>query len=366
MVLGATVATRWFTKRRGLVVGLMTASAATGQLVFLPLQAALTENYGWRIAMALVVIVLACAMVLVLMVFVEHPADVDLPAYGDSQVEKPPCEDGRLLSTFVLPLVTLKEASGIPVFWVLFGTFFVCGLSTVGLIQTHWISICGDFGMAAVTAAGTLAIIGVLDFFGTIAAGWLSDRYDNRILLFWFYGLRGLSLVYLSFSDFNLMELSLFAIFYGLDWIATVPPTVKLAAQIFGRERAGLVFGWVLLAISLPRRRPSEQASSRATLVPTYRHFRLPVSCVCWRLSLRCCWDGPGPRYALLKRIEVPAGVAKPKKPTARLGCTQMGLLSPDAQNIERHWVSYNAKRIELCGPNNSTDGMSLLQLIFC
>lgn len=246
MVLGATVATRWFTKRRGLVVGLMTASAATGQLVFLPLQAALTENYGWRTAMALVVVVLGCAMVLVLMLIVEHPADVDLPAYGDAQVEKPPREDGRLLSTFVLPLVTLKEASSIPVFWVLFGTFFVCGLSTVGLIQTHWISICGDFGMAAVTAASTLAIIGVLDFFGTTAAGWLSDRYDNRILLFWFYGLRGLSLIYLSFSDFNLMELSLFAIFYGLDWIATVPPTVKLAAQIFGRERAGLVFGWVL------------------------------------------------------------------------------------------------------------------------
>lgn len=99
--------------------------------------------------------------------------------------------------------------------------------------------------MAAVTAAGTLAVIGIFDFFGTIFAGWLSDRFDNRFLLFWFYGLRGLSLLYLSFSGFSFVELSVFAVFYGLDWVATVPPTVKLAAENFGREKAGLVFGWV-------------------------------------------------------------------------------------------------------------------------
>jgi predicted MFS family arabinose efflux permease len=132
-----------------------------------------------------------------------------------------------------------------PVFWILFGSFFVCGLSTNGLIQTHWISICGDFGMTPVGAAGTLAVLGIFDFFGTVGSGWLSDRYDNRVLLFWYYGLRGLSLVYLSFSGFSFYELSAFAVFYGLDWIATVPPTVKLAAENFGREKAGLVFGWV-------------------------------------------------------------------------------------------------------------------------
>ncbi|MND29163.1 Regulatory protein UhpC [compost metagenome] len=245
LVLGATVASRWFSKRRGLVIGLMTASNATGQLVFLPVLAALTEAYGWRTALTLTVAVLATTFVLVLLLMRDHPADVGLPAYGETAVNKAPKQDHKLLTTLLSPLVTLKSVSGNPVFWVLFGTFFVCGLSTNGLIQTHWISICGDFGMAAVTAAGTLAVIGIFDFIGTIFAGWLSDRYDNRILLFWFYGLRGLSLIYLSMSGFSTLELSVFAIFYGLDWVATVPPTVKLAAESFGREKAGLVFGWV-------------------------------------------------------------------------------------------------------------------------
>ncbi len=131
------------------------------------------------------------------------------------------------------------------VFWILFGTFFICGASTNGLIQTHFIPLCADFGMPTVQAASFLAMMGVFDFVGTIASGWLSDRYDNRWLLFWYYGLRGLSLVFLPFTDFTFYGLSLFAMFYGLDWIATVPPTVKLTAAKFGRERANLVFGWI-------------------------------------------------------------------------------------------------------------------------
>lgn len=245
LVLGATVATRWFSKSRGLVVGLMTASNATGQLVFLPLLAAMTEAYGWRTALTFTVVVISAAMLLVLLLMRDYPSDVGLPAYGETAVTAAPKQDHKFLATLYSPIGALYHASKSGTFWVLFGTFFVCGLSTNGLIQTHWISICGDFGMAAVTAASTLAVIGIFDFFGTIFAGWLSDRYDNRWLLFWFYGLRGLSLVYLSLSGFNFVELSVFAIFYGLDWVATVPPTVKLAAAEFGRERAGLIFGWV-------------------------------------------------------------------------------------------------------------------------
>ncbi len=130
-------------------------------------------------------------------------------------------------------------------FWVLFGTFFICGASTNGLIQTHFIPLCADFGLPTVGAAGVLAAMGMFDIVGTIASGWLSDRYDSRWLLFWYYGLRGLSLIYLPFTDFTFYGLSLFAVFYGLDWIATVPPTVKLTVERFGRERANLVFGWI-------------------------------------------------------------------------------------------------------------------------
>lgn len=245
LVLGATVATRWFSKRRGLVIGLMTASNATGQLVFLPLLAALTEDYGWRAALAFILFIITTAMLLVLLLMRDYPSDIGLPAYGENTISPPVSHTARLGTMLVSPLVALKEASGNPAFWILFLTFFICGLSTNGLIQTHWISICGDFGIAAVGAAGMLALIGVFDFIGTVFAGWLSDRYDNRWLLFWFYGFRGLSLIYLSFSGFNVVELSVFAIFYGLDWVATVPPTVKLAMENFGREKANITFGWI-------------------------------------------------------------------------------------------------------------------------
>ncbi len=143
------------------------------------------------------------------------------------------------------PFAALKEASGNRTFWILFGTFFICGVSTTGLIQTHFISLCGDYGLAAVSAASVLAMMGAFDFVGTIGSGWLSDRLDNRYLLFWYYGLRGLSLLYLPFTTFTIYGLSLFAMFYGLDWIATVPPTVKLTSQEFGREKTNLVFGWI-------------------------------------------------------------------------------------------------------------------------
>ena len=130
-------------------------------------------------------------------------------------------------------------------FWILFATFFICGASTNGLVQVHLIPMCLDFGIPQVQAASLLAAMGIFDFFGTIVSGWLSDRYDNRYLLFWYYGLRGLSLLFLPFTDFSFYGLSLFAMFYGLDWIATVPPTVRLTAQRFGPERANLVFGWI-------------------------------------------------------------------------------------------------------------------------
>ncbi|MDO9417902.1 MFS transporter [Pararhizobium sp.] len=270
LVLGATVATRWFSHRRGLVVGLMTASNATGQLVFLPMLAALTEAYGWRMALLVVVVIIAAAMLLVLMLMRDYPSDVGLPAYGDTVVVAPPARTTRLSDMLMSPLVALRQASGSSTFWVLFFTFFVCGLSTNGLIQTHWISICGDFGIIPIAAAGMLAIVGIFDFGGTIMAGWLSDRYDNRWLLFWFYGLRGLSLIYLSISGFGIYELSIFAVFYGLDWVATVPPTVKLAAERFGREKANLTFGWIFAGHQLGAATAAYGAGALRTDYDTY------------------------------------------------------------------------------------------------
>ena len=153
---------------------------------------------------------------------------------------------------------------------MLFLTFYVCGLSTNGLIQTHWISLCGDFGIAAVGAASVLAIIGAFDFFGTILSGWLSDRYDNRRLLCVYYGLRGLSLLYLPFSHFDIYALGVFAVVYGLDWVATIPPTVKLTAERFGSERAGLTFGWIFTAHQLGAATAAFGAGATRTAFATY------------------------------------------------------------------------------------------------
>ncbi|MGM4892378.1 MULTISPECIES: MFS transporter [unclassified Tardiphaga] len=245
LVLGATVAARWFSARRGLVVGILTASAATGQLIFLPILASITEHSSWRWALALMCVMLAVAALGVLLVMRDRPSDIGIRPYGDTSTEPlavPPPNTSPIMAA---ALGALRDAAQTKVFWILFATFFICGASTNGLVQVHLIPMCLDFGIPQIQAAGLLAAMGVFDFVGTIASGWLSDRYDNRYLLFWYYGLRGLSLLALPFTDFSFYGLSLFALFYGLDWIATVPPTVRLTASKFGPERAGLVFGWI-------------------------------------------------------------------------------------------------------------------------
>jgi len=270
LVLGATIATRWFVARRGLVVGVLTASTATGQLVFLPLLASLTERLGWRTALALVCCALAVSATAVLLLMRDRPSDLGLRPFGDKGSE--PITAPAPVTTPILAaaLGTLRDAARVPVFWMLFATFFICGASTNGLIQVHLIPMCLDFGIPQVHAASLLAAMGIFDFFGTIVSGWLSDRYDNRWLLFWYYGLRGLSLLFLPFTDFSFYGLSLFAMFYGLDWIATVPPTVRLTAQRFGAERANLVFGWVFAAHQLGAGTAAFGAGLSRTLLQSY------------------------------------------------------------------------------------------------
>jgi MFS family permease len=270
LVLGATVAARWFLGRRGLVVGILTASVATGQLVFLPLVAHLTDRFGWRIALGLICVALAVSASAVLLLMRDRPSDLGLRPFGDTGTEPLPTPPPNTAPIMAAALGTLRDASKTRVFWILFATFFICGASTNGLVQVHLIPMCLDFGIPQVQAASLLAAMGVFDFVGTILSGWLSDRYDNRWLLFWYYGLRGLSLVFLPFTDFSFYGLSLFAMFYGLDWIATVPPTVRLTAQRFGAERANLVFGWVFAGHQLGAATAAFGAGLSRTLLATY------------------------------------------------------------------------------------------------
>jgi MFS family permease len=244
LVLGATIVNRWFSKRQGLVMGFITASTATGNLVFLPFLASIAQHHGWQPVVWITAAAIAAMIPVVALLLPETPASVGLHAYGASidSIAPRPARTNPIAVAFNV-LGTASKSGG---FWLLFASFFVCGASTNGLIGTHLIAYCIDHGLPEVTGAGLLAAMGVFDLFGTTMSGWLTDRYDSRWLLFWYYGLRGLSLVYLPYSGFSLYGLSFFAVFYGLDWIATVPPTLRLTRELFGKENAPIVFGWLL------------------------------------------------------------------------------------------------------------------------
>jgi predicted MFS family arabinose efflux permease len=244
LVFAATVANRWFTRSRGLVTGILTAGSATGQLVFLPLVAWLAEGAGWRTA-ALVVAFSALAVVpLVLLLLADRPSDVGLEPYGGPDPAGPP--PAPAVGAGRAAVRALRRATHVPAFWLLVGGFAICGASTNGLIATHFVPAAHDHGMGTTTAASLLALVGVFDVVGTIASGWLTDRVDSRVLLAWYYALRGLSLFALPFLFSAVPEapMLLFVLFYGLDWVATVPPTVALCRERFGAD-GGIVFGWV-------------------------------------------------------------------------------------------------------------------------
>jgi MFS family permease len=242
--LAAMIANRWFVARRGLITGVLTASSATGNLIFLPLLAAIVDAFGWRYAAVTVAAVAALLVLPLVALFMrERPVDLGLAPYGGDELEHAPA---RARNPFAAAFAGLGEARADRSFWLLAGSFFICGLSTNGLIGTHLIPAAMDHGYGEVAAASLLATIGVFDIVGTTCSGWLTDRHDPRVLLFWYYGLRGLSLLALPYAfgspHFGLI---LFVVFYGLDWIATVPPTVALTAELFGRARVGTIFGWI-------------------------------------------------------------------------------------------------------------------------
>ncbi len=248
-VFAATVANRWFVARRGLVVGALTAASASGQLVFLPLLSWLAENVGWRwVSVTIAVSALAVTPVVILGLR-NRPEDRGLLPYGAGDDYTPPLPVAKPVRA---AFTGLRDAWHSGAFWLLVGSFWVCGFSTNGLIQTHFIPAAEDHGIQATSAATLLAMVGIFDVIGTLGSGWLSDRYDPRKLLVIYYGLRGLSLLVLHPAlEAQGFGLGGFMVFYGLDWVATVPPTVALCTQVFGRERAPIIFGWVFAAHQL-------------------------------------------------------------------------------------------------------------------
>jgi len=248
-VLSAQIGNRWFVKHRGLAVGILTAATATGQLVLLPILASLIEKYSWHHAIGLI-FVLSIVMFLLILIFMKDwPEQVGITALGAAKKD-------LIVSTttisnenpFKIVWDSLIEGCKSKAFWLLAGSFFICGLSTTGLIGTHFIGYCISFGIPMVLAASLLSFMGIFDLIGTTLSGWLSDKIDNRWLLFIYYGLRGISLLFLPFALKNgsITLLIIFSIFYGLDWIATVPPTIGLARREFGVKKSAMMYGWMV------------------------------------------------------------------------------------------------------------------------
>lgn len=297
MVLAAIVANRWFEQRRGLVLGMLSGANATGQLLFLPPLARAVETSGWRTATEIVAGTAALVFVLVWAFMRNTPEELNLKPYGWTSGSR------HLTQPALKPMTALRIALRSPAFWVLAGSFFVCGASTNGLIGTHLIPACHDAGIPEVRAANLLAMMGIFDIVGTTASGWLTDRFSSRYLLFAYYSLRGLSLLFLPHTLLHGgSTLNWFAVFYGLDWIATVPPTVRLTADAFGRENTGVIYGWIGASHQLG-------ASLSALLAGTLRTSLGNYAPAFWVTGALCLLAGSGFIMfgrALRKKAEIP------------------------------------------------------------
>lgn len=244
LAFAATVTNRWFTERRGLVTGILTAASASGQLIFLPLLSWIVETHKWRPATVTVALAALVVVPFVWLLLRDHPADVGLKPYGSKEfVAKPAPVPGAARRA----VTVLFKAARTGPFWLLAGTFAICGASTNGLIQTHFVPAAHDHHMPVTAAASLLAVIGVFDIIGTVASGWFTDRFDARRLLAVYYALRGVSLLFLPILLAPTVHppMIFFIVFYGLDWVATVPPTLALCREQYGDDSA-IVFGWVL------------------------------------------------------------------------------------------------------------------------
>ena len=248
-VLSATVANRWFVARRGLALGILNSASSTGQLIFIPLFMALIVFSGWRTGSFILAVVCLILIPMVFLWMCNDPADLGLEPYGSG---KPGVSPGGGLAALRGAArssegVSIREAFSSSTFWLLAGSFFICGGTANGLIGTHLIPHSIDHGIPQVTAAATVGVMGGLNFVGTILSGWMIDRVQPRKWLSLIFALRGVSLFILPFvTDFS--GLFIFAVIYGLDWFATVPPTIAITADTFGRQSVGRIYGWIFLS----------------------------------------------------------------------------------------------------------------------
>jgi sugar phosphate permease len=295
--LAAFIAARWFRVRQGLVVGLLTAANAAGQLIFLPTMASLVAHAGWRAMSFTLAGTVAIFVPLIALMMRERPEDLGLAPYGDTRGPRPVvAPDGNPLT---LAFRAFAESARSRDFWLIAGSYFVCGASTNGLIGTHLIPACIDHGLAEVTGAGLLAATGVFSFLGGTLSGWLSDRWDNRLLLAWYYGLRGLSLLYLPFAfDMSVYGLSLFSVFYGLDWIAGVPPTVRLLTRVVGTERTGIMVAWITVIHQIGGASAAYLGGVLRISFGTYFEAFLLAGLLCFAAALMALLIGLGGRRA--------------------------------------------------------------------
>jgi sugar phosphate permease len=298
LVFGSLVANRWFSKRRGLVTGIFSAAYATGQLIFLPALAGVVMNQGWRVSSLIVAAFAAAVIPIFIWLFKNRPEDVGVEPYGGPH---PATSGGAAPRTAKATIEVLSQSFRKPAFWVLAGTFFVCGWTTNGLIGAHFIPAAHDHGMPEGTAAGLLAVVGIFDFVGTIASGWLTDRVSPILLLVFYYGLRGLALFTVPFVLGPQVEppLLFFIVFYGLDWIATVPPTIELCRRYFGAAQSPSVYGWVFAAHMVG-------AAIAAAFAGAIRETQGSYF-IAWITAAVLCLVAAG-AVLLLRRIPEPAG----------------------------------------------------------
>ncbi|MBT2249616.1 MFS transporter [Arthrobacter sp. BHU FT2] len=286
LVFAATIANTWFTKSRGLVIGILTAGSAAGQLVFLPFIAVLAQDPGWRQASLLIAAGALAVVPLVLKFLKNSPADVGVLPYGAEPAATPPLaaepDTGPRANAAVRALQVLHRAAKVRTFWALAAGFAICGATTNGLIGTHFIPSAHDHGMPETTAAGLLAVVGIFDIVGTIASGWLTDRFNPRILLAVYYQFRGIGLLVLPLllSAEVRPSMVVFVVIYGLDWVATVPPTAAICREVFGAD-GSVVFGWVFAAHQLGAAAAALAAGALRDATGHYTYAWLGAAAMC-------------------------------------------------------------------------------------